>query len=187
MVLTTKKVTKNWYLVAKDLCHNCSRYGIFEGNKLIVPCTNCVADSGWYYNGKRCFGTQNGIQELSPEQLSAIIYRNNYIQWKFDKEKCLQNLPTECHQHFLEIIEKPEIESSIKMVRGTPKKVTRRKWYFVAKDLCLNCHHYGIFRGNKLIVPCTNCAKSSLYYYNRKRCFGTKNGLRESLPEEVFE
>ena len=55
-------------------CGNCKTYGVFEDGELIVPCTNHARSNGWTWNGKKCYGSQDGETELSLRDIVDLCY-----------------------------------------------------------------------------------------------------------------
>lgn len=86
-------------------CLNCLDGGIFDNNnKLLIPCTNCAADNNWYWNGIRCYGSQ-GKEEFNAQDITTNAYILFYKCRNLPIENCLKNIPEECHELFLELVD----------------------------------------------------------------------------------
>ena len=58
-------------------CPNCISYGVFENNKLKVPCLNCANDNNFMWQGKICYGSL-GDGEIDTEEFANNIYFLRY-------------------------------------------------------------------------------------------------------------
>ena len=64
-----------------DMCRNCVGNGIVENGIVILPCSNCAANNGYEWNGRRCYGvcgivpSYGSVRESTLEELvSAHVY-----------------------------------------------------------------------------------------------------------------
>ena len=65
-----------------DMCGNCYIYGIVKNGVVILPCSNCAANNGYEWNGRRCYGVcgivdsnRGYIRESTLEELvKAHVY-----------------------------------------------------------------------------------------------------------------
>jgi len=87
----------------KITCPNCISYGVFENNKLKVPCLNCANDNNFTWGGMRCYGSL-GDGEINSEEFAYNIYSLRY-----------QN----SHQVFREYAEENNTRSK-SMLNGNP-------------------------------------------------------------------
>ena len=39
-----------------EMCENCYFHGKVENGVVIIPCSNCAANNGYEWNGRRCYG-----------------------------------------------------------------------------------------------------------------------------------
>ena len=53
-------------------------------------------------------------------------------------------------------------------------------------SLCKNCETYGVMEEDKVIMPCTNCARDAGFMWNGSRCFGSQ-GDGEVTSREYAE
>jgi hypothetical protein len=85
-------------------CLNCKSHAIYDNNnKLLIPCTNCAAENDWYWNGQRCYGCQDR-EELNDRDITVNAYLLFYKSRGLPIDTCLNNIPEECHELFLELV-----------------------------------------------------------------------------------
>ena len=61
-----------------DMCKNCESYGIVENGVVTLPCSNCAANNGYEWNGRRCYGvcgivpSYGSVRESTLEELVSV-------------------------------------------------------------------------------------------------------------------
>ena len=71
------------------MCGNCCYAGDLKEENIIMPCINCAKSNNWMFKGNPCLGGYPGADcegnmmddiEITPEDLAALRYNQNYCK-----------------------------------------------------------------------------------------------------------
>jgi hypothetical protein len=103
-------------------CLNCISYGVFENNKLKVPCVNCANDNNFTWGGVRCYGSL-GDGEIDTEEFANNMYFLRYLnRHQVFREDAMENKTT-CIDEMIKGIPQEAITIFINLVNNREREV----------------------------------------------------------------
>ena len=103
-------------------CPNCISYGVFENNKLKVPCLNCANENNFMWQGKICYGSL-GDGEIDTEEFANNMYFLRYLnRHQVFREDAMENKTT-CIDEMIKGIPQEAITIFINLVNNHERDV----------------------------------------------------------------